>query len=236
MRFAPFAWLGTGVVVAGAIVGAFAMLPPAVAGARPAGASGGFAPDGRWLVAYHQWIAENGAFDWPLGASHLAPSLESSQREADEQWARIAEWNPDAIRPDVDFVSWTTRPGADTDLARCITAVGVTVKESVDADGRVDGMEFSYSGDSPDVSVPMFACQRLAHPSPPVDFWDGVDREWRYYRDVVSPCLEAHGVGQRPLPEFELQLELVLRYGVGWTPTLPEANGDRIIVVCRPHG
>ncbi len=231
-------WLGAGAVLAAAIALGFAALPPASAGSRPAGASGGFSPDGRWLVVYNQWIAENGAFEWPLGAStHLVPSREESHRSADERWAHIVEWNPDAVHPGTEFVSWTTRVGADTELGRCLTAAGFTVKESIGADGEVDGMSLSYSGDSPENSVASFACQ-LAHPSPPARFWDMVDRELRYYRDVVVPCLDANGFPQEPLPEFDDQLELVIARGYGWSPTLPADEGQRLrlVALCHPYG
>jgi hypothetical protein len=99
-------------------------------------------------------------------------------------------------------------------------------------------MAYRYPDDSTETKVARFACQHFAHPGVPGGFQDAVDRELRYYRDVVVPCLDANGFPQEPLPEFDDQLELVIERGYGWEPALPadEAQRLRLVALCHPYG
>lgn len=231
-------WLGAGAVVAGVIGAAFAMLPPVPAEAEaPSRPPVDFTESVHWMTAAEAFFDENGAPPWPLDAEvRPQPDLASSVAAAEEQWARIAQSLPDLVRPETQFASWTTRLALDTDLGRCYQEAGLEVTESIGRDGVVDGLEFRDRTGRPETIAAAYACGFLEHPGVPFEYEAAAEWEWRYYGEVVSPCLEAHGVRQRPLPAFELHLELLVIYGIGWEPTLPTENVDRIVATCRPFG
>ncbi len=231
-------WFGAGAVLAAAIALGFAALPPTPAEAEaPSPPAVDFAESVRWMTVAASFFDENGAPPWPLDAEvRPEPDLASSVTAAEERWARIAQSLPDLVRPETEFASWATRLALDTDLGRCYQEAGLEVTESIGRDGVVDGLQIRDRTGRPETIAAAYACRYLEHPTVPFEYEQAVDWEWRYYSEVVIPCLEAHGVSQRPLPAFELQLELVVLHGIGWTPTLPTENVDRTVAACRPFG
>lgn len=155
----------------------------------------------------------------PAPPPPLSEEEKSARYHADREleWARIVQWFPEAERPDVEFEAYIPLDDWPTVMVECLAEQGV------DAQVGYDGEGVSTSGDFETGQIAMFVCNGR-FPVDPSYFQPWSDDEvlylYRYYTEVLAPCIQDLGIVPADAPSLE-EYRQTLRDGGYWMP-IPE--------------
>lgn len=167
-----------------------------------------------WKAEYVAFVAEYGAEATGTELSE-ADAHAAAAAAAEKVWTSVTDMYPDAVRPAAQFVAWTETGSIDRQapLIQCIEAAGISIDEPVAADGSATGIGWSATNE--DERVADYACG-VSYPHRPVNLPAFLTWVWAYNTYFLRPCLEAHGLPQEPLPDFDVYITGEIGWSVDW--------------------
>jgi hypothetical protein len=147
-----------------------------------------------------------------------AERIESYESGLDSSWETVTFSNPDAVRPDVEFVRFIDQDEWAQVIVDCLTAEGMDAKVSTDGQG---GFESSApSGQASAMDMARYVCD-AKYPIDPALHLPPTEAELAYLYDyfalVLTPCLKAEGYEVIEPPSRQVFLDT---YGTKdmWSP------------------
>ncbi|WP_167047114.1 hypothetical protein [Salinibacterium sp. ZJ454] len=167
-------------------------------------------------------------------ADEQAETLRLAQ--LDSAWERVVAAHPNAVRPDVTFAGFVTSEQHTEVVSACFTEMAVPFGLSTDADGTVNGME--WTTDLEEHAVGAYVCQ-ARHSTRPTGPPTDAQLAWMYdyLTQFLVPCYEANGIENPPAPPRE---DFIAGWpNLGWFPgtgNLPTdtPKGMAVVEACPP--